>query len=220
MMTVLTLNETKDMLLSVCDRIISEKPLLTRLDGRIGDGDHGIGMRRGMLTAKKNLMDAVRIGTAGDLFAIVGRSMISSMGGASGVVFGTMFLGAAKGQEGAEELSPEDFIKMMRRALTETKKRGKAVPGDKTMVDALEPAVAAMEALYREKDLSELDFETVFAVAVKASKEGAEATRGMMARHGHAKTLYERSLGHPDPGAVSVYLIFDQMACWAALKGE
>ena len=207
------------MMIAVCDRIIREKPCLTRLDSPIGDADHGIGMSRGMGAARKKLFENEDYQDINQIFITLGRTMISTMGGSSGVVFGTMFAGAVKGLESSDCLTADLFCKMMRQGLTQVQKRGKAVPGDKTMVDALTPAVETMEEALAETGSAGLektgperpDLPELFRLASLAAKEGAEATRDMVARHGHSKTLGRRSLGHPDPGAVSVYFIFDAM---------
>ena len=193
------------MLYSVCDHVIREKERLTQLDGPIGDGDHGIGMSRGMMKAKIALADS-NPDTVNDLFYLMGRFLISTMGGSSGVIFGTMFMGAGSGMNKKTELNCQTFTMMMREALEAVKERGRANPGDKTMVDALETAVLAMDSL--ETD----DLTILLETASIAATRGAESTRDMISRHGHSKTLGARALGHPDPGAVSVAVIFRAMA--------
>ena len=137
--------------------------------------------------------------------------MISSMGGASGVVFGMMFIGAAKGAPAVTELTEDVFIKMMKNALAAIQERGKAKAGDKTMVDALIPAIRSMEDSLSGRPPEDRGIAGLFLAAAEGAKAGAKATEDMVAKHGHSKTLGERSLGHPDPGAVSVYFIFDEM---------
>ena len=219
----MTPEECRRMMIAVCDRIIREKPCLTRLDSPIGDADHGIGMSRGMGAARTKLLEMENCQDICRIFKTLGRTMISTMGGSSGVIFGTMFAGAAEGMETAASLTTDLFVKMMRQGLTEVQKRGKAVPGNKTMVDALAPAVEKMEEAMagngigigkddkEDAGLEKPDLPGLFRIAAEAAKAGAEATRNMIARHGHSKTLGKRALGHPDPGAVSVYFIFDAM---------
>ena len=204
MINRLSMIQTKEMLCTVCDHVIREKERLTRLDGSIGDGDHGIGMSRGMMNAKVALADSDP-DTINDLFYLMGRFLLSTMGGSSGVIFGTMFMGAVTGMDKKTELDCQTFTLMMRRALEAVKEKGRAHPGEKTMVDALEPAVLAMESL--ETD----DFTFLFKSAAMAATQGAESTRDMISKHGHSKTLGARALGHPDPGAVSVAVILRAM---------
>ena len=201
----LSLEKTKEMLCAVCDGVIREERTLTALDGPIGDSDHGIGMRRGMIKAREVLCGEEDFESINELFFRMGRAMIAIMGGSSGVIFGTMFMGAGAGMEAITQLDGKTFVRMMRNSLNRVKKKGKAGPGDKTMVDALEPAVLAMEA----EDCK--DFPHVLRLAAEAAKKGAEATKDMTALFGHARTLGERSLGHPDPGAVTVTVIFRAM---------
>lgn len=205
MTSALSVYETKDMLIAVCDCVIREKQRLTLLDGPIGDGDHGIGMSRGMTAAKDALKDEDLPGDINTLFYKMGRTLTSTMGGSSGVIFGTMFMGAVKGMDRTDRLDGKTFTRMMRNALEAVREKGKARTGEKTMVDALEPAVTAMEHSYK-KDLKEL-----LDLAANAAGDGAAATKDMISRQGHSKTLGKRSLGHPDPGAVSVVIIFQAM---------
>ncbi|MBR0381000.1 MAG: dihydroxyacetone kinase subunit L [Eubacterium sp.] len=201
----ISLTESKEMLFAVCDKLIENKPYLTRLDGRIGDGDHGIGMRRGARAAREAMAADPPAQTVNELFRRMGQAMLSSMGGASGVVFGTFFLGAAKGCPDTDSIGGAELTDMIESGLEKVMKRGKAVEGDKTMVDALAPAVRAMKAC-PDDDPAE-----VTKAACPAAGRGAEMTMQMTARHGHARTLGERSLGHMDPGAASVCLIFEAM---------
>jgi dihydroxyacetone kinase phosphoprotein-dependent L subunit len=186
--------------------IIENKPLLTELDRRIGDGDHGMGMARGMSKGLEKL-DQLPFGAdVYEVFAAFGKAMLLSMGGASGVIFSSMFMDGAKGQLPTAALSPEDFAAMMGRGLAAIMERGKAGVGDKTMVDALAPAVEAM------KECARLGYAAMLRAGEKAAAEGAEATRSMVARFGRAKSLMERAIGHRDAGAVSVHIILSAMA--------
>ena len=233
-MKSLTVLQTREMMYYICDRVIAAKQRLTALDGIIGDGDHGIGMSRGMTRAREALTvtnretanDRARSDseedsdqmtvfvpkTINDIFYCMGRNMISTMGGSSGVIFGTMFMGAVKGLAPVDKLDGRTLTVMMRNALTEIQKRGKAAAGEKTMVDALEPAVLAMEAaLYGEPAGNCPDLPVLLKAGADAARAGAEATKDMISKHGHSKTLGERALGHADPGAVSVEIIFRAM---------
>ncbi len=193
------------MLQAAARRIIESKPRLTELDGKIGDGDHGIGMALGMEKAEAALAALPEDATVNERFIAVGKAMLTSMGGASGVIFGTMFRAGAKELPPARELDADMLRRLFRGSLEAVKARGGAARGDKTMVDALEPAVEAMEASGSE------ELEELLGLAEAAALEGAEATKGMVARFGRAKSLMERSLGHQDAGATSVWLIFGAM---------
>ena len=137
--------QTREMLRFAAHSIIDSKPMLTEIDGKIGDGDHGIGMELGMNKALEALEKLPEGFTASDAFKTVGRAMMMSMGGASGVIFGTLFQSGAKAVSGCSELDGKGLASIFRVSLDAIKARGGAQPSDKTMVDALEPAVEAME---------------------------------------------------------------------------
>lgn len=205
MMERISIEQAKEMLLYVADRIIENKPYLTEIDSAIGDGDHGIGMAGGMQKVRAKLEIQESFDSIYDVFTIAGKAMLMSMGGASGVIFGSLYLAGAKGMEPKTELSAEDLAAMERKSLEAIKERGKASVGDKTMVDALEPAVEAMEA-NSQKGLLEMLRE-----AEKAAYQGVENTKGQLAKYGRAKSLLERAIGHQDAGATSVAIIFRSM---------
>lgn len=205
MLDVINIQNAKDMLIYIADKIIGQKPYLTEIDSAIGDGDHGIGMAGGMQKAKDKLNKQETFESVYDVFAIAGKAMLMSMGGASGVIFGSLYLSGAKGMEVKPELTASDLAAMERKSLEAIKERGKAQVGDKTMVDALEPAVIAMEE-NAEKGLLEM-----LRAAEAAAAKGLEDTKGYTAKFGRAKSLMERAIGHQDAGATSVYLIFQGM---------
>jgi dihydroxyacetone kinase phosphoprotein-dependent L subunit len=205
MVSALTPEQTKNMLLAVADYIIEQKPYLTEIDSKIGDGDHGIGMSGGLSKAKEKLLGLENPADINILFKTTGMAMLNSMGGASGVIFGTLFLGGVKGLESKPQLDCAVFTQLMRGALNAIKERGKAQVGDKTMVDALEPAVLAMESA------DQADLAALLALARDAAKKGMEETKNYVAKFGRAKSLMERSIGYQDAGATSVYLIFSAM---------
>lgn len=204
-MKILNTEQTVDMIICACDAIIQNRSYLTEVDSKIGDGDHGIGMSGGMEKAKSVLMEKRPFADGNTIFKMTGMTMLNSMGGASGVIFGSMFLGGIKGVESFTELNGYLFARIMRGALEAIKARGKATVGDKTMVDALEPAVIAMENADTE------DMRETLKVAVKAAYEGVERTKTYAARFGRAKSLMERSIGFQDAGATSVAIIFEAM---------
>lgn len=205
----LTVNQVKDMFFYVGEKVIENKPLLTKIDSTIGDGDHGIGMAVGFSKANENL-DAKEFDTVNDVFKTIGMSMINSMGGASGVIFGTMFLGGIKDLEERNELDLLLLTELFKKSLDAIKARGKAELGDKTMIDALEPAV---EALVNSKK-EESNFLEAIRKAEIAASEGVEATKKYIAKFGRAKFVGERAIGHQDAGATSVWIIFKSMREW------
>jgi len=204
-MKTLTIDQTTDMIMKACDAIIENKPYLTEVDSKIGDGDHGIGMSGGMEKAKAALEAARPFSDVNTVFKTTGMTMLNTMGGASGVIFGSMFLGGIKGLEPIDELDGNSLAKIMRGSLESIKARGKAQVGDKTMVDALEPAVVALEE-GNKKDLVQL-----LSDARDAALLGVENSKGYIAKFGRAKSLLERAIGYQDAGATSVAIIFDAM---------
>ena len=199
--------QVRDMLLYVTEQIIDSKALLTEVDSQIGDGDHGIGMERGMKKAKEKLLSMESGSNVDALFQEMGKTMLMSMGGASGVIFGTMFMGGAKGKPERSSLDGAALIELLEGCLAQIKERGKAQVGDKTMVDALEPAVERMKSCAGTSDLGEM-----LSQAAEAAREGMEATKNYQAKYGRAKSLMERALGHQDAGATSTWIIFRSMA--------
>ena len=187
--------------------VAEHKGYLTELDAAIGDADHGINMERGMLAVLDKL-DSTRPATADELFKLVGMTLVSSVGGASGPLYGTFFLrlGAASGT--VDGLSADDLAKALRAGLDGLAARGKPELGDKTMYDALHPALEALEtALAAGAGAGEaLD------AAAVACRSGRDATIAMVARKGRASYLGERSAGHQDPGATSAALLLDAAA--------
>lgn len=209
-MEQMTASYLRDMLVYAADRIIASKERLTELDRQIGDGDHGIGMERGMLCAKMVLNDMPEPDDIYLYFSTMGRAMLINMGGASGVIFGTMFSSAAKNQPASQTLTPEAFAQAMSAGLNGVKVRGKAGVGDKTMVDAFEPACTAM------RESSGDGFAIMLRQAAEAAEKGARKTADYQAKFGRAKSLLERAVGHMDSGAVSTAILFRAMADYAA----
>ena len=180
---------------------------LTDLDAAIGDNDHGINMARGF---KK--VDADLPGLEGkDIGAIlkkVGMDLVSTVGGSSGPLYGTAFMKAGAKAAGKNEISLEDFIIMMDEAIGGVQLRGKAVKGEKTMLDAMIPAQEAMKAAAA----GGADAAAVLQAGVKAAEEGVEYTKTIIATKGRASYLGERSIGHQDPGATSFTVILQAIA--------
>jgi dihydroxyacetone kinase-like protein len=180
--------------------------LLTRLDSEIGDGDHGNNMNRGFKAALERL-DTADPSTPADVLKAVSMALISKVGGAAGPLYGTAFLRASTALGDREEISAEDAAEVIEAALGGIKQRGKAEVGDKTIVDALQPAAAAAKEAAGEGNVV-----GVFRAAAAAAEEGAEATVPLRARKGRASYLGARSEGHQDPGATSTYLLLDAAA--------
>ncbi|MDR4889545.1 dihydroxyacetone kinase subunit DhaL [Fredinandcohnia sp. QZ13] len=202
-------NQVKEMFLYVGEKVVESKPLLTKIDSAIGDGDHGIGMSVGFTKAEESLK-ATEFTTVNDVFKTIGMSMISSMGGASGVIFGTMFVGGIKGVEPKDTLDLASLSEIYQKALDAIKQRGKAELGDKTMIDAFQPAVEALKASAAANE-SLVDG---LRKAETAAIEGVEATKDYIAKFGRAKSLGERAIGHQDAGATTVSIIFKTMKEW------
>jgi dihydroxyacetone kinase-like protein len=187
--------------------VAANKDLLTTLDSAIGDADHGTNMDRGMTAVTAALADETSAGAAA-LFKMTGMKLVSTVGGASGPLYGTAFLrmGAAVGE--TDPLDPPTFAKALRAGLDGIVARGKAEAGDKTMYDALAPAVDALDTgLAAGASLA-----AALDAAVAAAEAGRDATTPMLARKGRASYLGERSIGHQDPGATSVTLLLQAAA--------
>jgi phosphoenolpyruvate---glycerone phosphotransferase subunit DhaL len=191
----------------------ANKDLLTELDSAIGDADHGTNMHRGM-TAVLQVVRTEELGNPAAVLKRTGMTLVSTVGGASGPLYGTAFLRMSTAAGDAETLDGHDFAKVLRAGLDGVVARGKAAAGDKTMYDAFAPAVDTLEsALAAGQPLSE-----ALQAAVRAAEQGRAATEPMVARKGRASYLGERSAGHQDPGAASVTLLL--VAAAATLSGE
>jgi dihydroxyacetone kinase-like protein len=187
--------------------IAANKDELTQLDSAIGDADHGANMDRGM-AAVVVALDAEAPGTPAALLKRTGMTLVSKVGGASGPLYGTAFLRMAAAAGDADSLDAQGFAKVLRAGLDGVVARGKAEAGDKTMYDALAPAVDALDtALAAGQSLHD-----ALQTAVDAAGKGRDATIPMVARKGRASYLGERSAGHQDPGATSVTLLLTAAA--------
>ena len=204
MRDTLSAREARDMFAAVARRIVDKVDMLTEVDQAIGDGDHGVGMRRGF-SAVLDEMARIEPVSVAAVFKAAGTTVLGETGGAAGAVFGTLFRAGSAAFEGRVELDAAGLAAFLSQGLVAVEKRGSAKPGQKTMIDALAPAAAAAEAAAK-RGLAE----TVVA-ATDAAYAGVEATKGMIATTGKARTLGERSLGHADPGAVSFSLIVEAM---------
>ena len=201
----LDLSDTIEMVKQVALSIIDSEPLLTDADRNLGDGDHGLGMERGMKAVIEKI-ESSSFNQISDVFKSAGMAMMSSMGGASGALFGTLFRNGGKALDGEETLNSDGLKSFLNAANEGVKSRGGASPGDKTMIDALEPA--AQEA---SENIS-LPLCELISLVSQAADRGKEESKDMIATMGRAKTLGERSLGHPDAGACSVAIILKSMS--------
>jgi dihydroxyacetone kinase-like protein len=197
------------MLAGVARHIVASVDMLTEIDQAIGDGDHGIGMRRGF-AAVEEAMAVSDLQSVAKVFKDAGTAIMAKTGGAAGAVFGTLFRAGSAAFDGRDGMDAVGFAGFLAQGLDAVEKRGGAKPGQKTMIDALAPAaVAAADAAPR--GLGE-----AVRIAAAAARGGVEATKDMIATTGKARTLGERSLGHVDPGAVSFTLILESMRDYIA----
>jgi dihydroxyacetone kinase-like protein len=183
--------------------IVEHRQELVRLDAAIGDGDHGTNMDRGMQKALEKL-DAEEPADPAGVLKTVAMTLISTVGGAAGPLYGTVFLQLSGGLAGQTEVDLPTFAAAWRKAAEGVQARGKAQLGDKTMLDAMLPAVAALEQA--------TDLGAGLRSAADAAQQGMLATTPLVARRGRASYLGERSAGHQDPGATSTYYLFESAA--------
>ena len=186
----------------------ANKEYLTQLDAAIGDADHGINMQRGMSAVLGKVDAASEERDVGALLKTVGMTLVSTVGGAGGPLYGTLFLQMGTAVGGKDELGPDDWAAALDAAIAGVQARGKAEPGDKTMIDALVPGRDALTAA--------LGGGATFADALRRSADAAEqgmrATVPLVAKKGRASYLGERSAGHQDPGATSSHLLLKTAA--------
>jgi dihydroxyacetone kinase-like protein len=187
--------------------VAAHRDELVQLDRAIGDGDHGENLRRGF-TAVVSKLDESTPDSPGAVLKLVATTLISTVGGAAGPLYGTAFLRAATSVGDATELDAGSVTAALRAALGGIVARGKAEPGDKTMVDALDPAVRAAEST----QAAAAGVAEILAAAAEAAQAGAESTVPLVARKGRASYLGERSAGHLDPGARSTALLLRSFA--------
>ncbi|WP_407360936.1 dihydroxyacetone kinase subunit DhaL [Microbacterium sp. LBN7] len=195
------------------DAVTEKREWLTELDSAIGDADHGANMARGMSAVGEKLA-AGAPATADELLKSVGMTLVSSVGGASGPLYGTFFLRMGMTAGAVDELDAAGLASALRAGLEGIVARGKAEAGDKTMFDAMAPAVDALDAAIAEG----ADLSSAARRAADAAAAGRDATEPLVARKGRASYLGERSAGHLDPGAASTAILFDTLS--AAISGS
>ena len=203
----LSLEVFLDWLQNAARLLEQNRDYLTDLDAAIGDADHGINMDRGFRKIVEQL-PSLKEKDAGTILKAVGLTLISSVGGAAGPLYGTFFLRAGEAIEGRTELEAGDLALLLRKGVEGVLARGRAPRGAKTMVDALSPALAAMETALQEGR----DLQAAMRESVAAGEKGMKETIPMIATKGRASYLGPRSAGHQDPGATSSVLILKALA--------
>jgi len=203
----ITTEDTLRWLKQLANVLHENRDYLTQLDSPIGDADHGTNMDRGFKAVADKLpgMENMDIGS---ILKTVGTTLVSTVGGASGPLYGTAFLRAGMATSGKHELYESDMVSMLEAALEGIKVRGKAHLGEKTIVDALTPALAAA----KEAEAQNLGLSQLLRRASNAAEGGMKSTIPMLATKGRASYLGERSIGHQDPGATSSWLILKTLA--------
>jgi dihydroxyacetone kinase-like protein len=187
------------------DLVTEQRSYLTELDSAIGDADHGANMTRGM-TAVMEKLGASPAAAADELFKSVGMTLVTSVGGASGPLYGTFFLRIGMAAGPVTSFDGAALSAVLRAGLEGVVARGKAEAGDKTMFDAMAPALDAFDAALGD------GIPHAAAAAFAAAEKGRDATRPLIARKGRASYLGERSIGHIDPGATSTALLFQALS--------
>ncbi|WP_204594597.1 dihydroxyacetone kinase subunit DhaL [Clostridium sardiniense] len=180
------------------------KEYLTELDAAIGDGDHGLNMSKGFNAVVDKLKDDEGE-NIGNILKKSGMALVSNVGGASGPLYGTAFMKGAMEVNGKRDININDFLNVLKAGLQGIKQRGKAVYGEKTMIDALEPAIKAMEESINNGD----DPKIVLKNGKDAAEEGVNYTKTIKATKGRASYLGDRSIGHQDAGATSCLYILE-----------
>jgi len=186
----------------------ANKEYLTQLDAAVGDGDHGINMQRGMSAVLVKVDTPADEQDIGALLKTVGMTLVSTVGGAGGPLYGTLFLQMGTAVSGKAELGPDDWAAALEAAIAGVQARGKAEPGDKTMIDALIPGREALKAALAEG----ASFADALRQSADAADQGMRDTVPLVARKGRASYLGERSAGHQDPGATSSHLLLEAAA--------
>jgi dihydroxyacetone kinase-like protein len=191
---------------AIAAAVADQADYLTQLDSAIGDADHGVNLNRGF-TAVVGALDAASPQTVGDVFVKTGTTLVSKVGGAAGPLYGSAFRAIGKGlPPDSSTVDAAELGAALRAGLAAVQKLGAAVPGDKTIVDAYGPAVAAFEKA------ADDGLPAAARAAAEAAAEGMRATTELHARKGRASYLGPRSVGHQDPGATSTWLIFQALA--------
>jgi len=199
--------QVRQILIGITTRVMKENDKLNSMDSACGDGDFGTSMWISFSEALKQ-MNLVASDDIGLILLTFGKAIVSSAGGAAGPIFGSFFIEAGKAARGKEEVDVTDLSRMFDAALNRIKQQGGAKMGDKTVVDALEPAVGAL----RDGAIMSTGVSQSLKNAANGARVGYEATKGIVARHGKARYLGEQTLGYVDPGAYVMSAIFEEFA--------
>ena len=199
-------SKTIEILKAMAERIEAEKEYLTELDNEIADGDHGVNMAKGFnaVVAKISTMEGKDIGS---LLKTTGMTLVSTVGGSAGPLYGTAFMKAGAALKDKMEIDGNDLVAALEAAIGGIKMRGKATVGEKTMLDAICPAYEAIKEAVEAGD----DIKAALAKGVEAAKAGVEYTKTIKATKGRASYIGERSIGHQDPGATSSLYMMEAM---------
>jgi len=200
-------SQVKAIIVDIATRVLEARDQLNDMDSACGDGDFGTSMWISFTSARKQL-DELPISDIGTIMLGVGHAILSSAGGAAGPIFGSFFIEAGYVAKGKDEVRLVDLAGMFDASLKKIKQQGGAKVGDKTVVDALEPAVSAL----KEDVIGNTALAQGLRNAARAARIGCESTKGIVARHGKARYLGEQSLGYVDPGAHVIAIIFDEFA--------
>lgn len=200
-------NELKNILKKINIVIEENKLYLSELDAAIGDGDHGLNISKGFKAVVEKVKDLPE-DDLGNILKNCGMALVTNVGGASGPLYGTAFMNGSRVVTKKSSIDINDFIEILQTSLDGIKMRGKSIEGEKTMIDALSPAIGAgRKALDENKSSKDI------LIAIRdAAKNGMENTKNIIATKGRASYLDERSLGHQDAGATSMYLILNTIA--------
>jgi phosphoenolpyruvate---glycerone phosphotransferase subunit DhaL len=205
----ITLAQLRQWLTTYAERIKSQETYLTELDAAIGDADHGANMRRGTRKICERMAEAdFRMDDLSAFLRAVGMVLIANVGGAAGPLYGAFFLRAAQVKQAGATINLNELAAMFRAGLEAIQQRGKAAVGDKTLVDALHPAVEALEAAAQQGQSLDQGLEA----ARVAAEAGMRKTIPLQANRGRASYLGPRAVGHQDPGATSLYLLMESAA--------
>lgn len=198
--------KTIEILKAMADRIEAEKDYLTELDNEIADGDHGVNMAKGFnaVVPKISTMVGKDIGS---LLKTTGMTLVSTVGGSAGPLYGTAFMKAGAALRDKMEIDGKDLVVALEAAIGGIQMRGKAIVGEKTMLDAICPAYDAIKAAVEAGD----DIKTALTKGVDAARDGVEYTKTIKATKGRASYIGDRSIGHQDPGATSSLYLMEAM---------
>jgi len=201
--------ELINVLHKISDKIIEEKDFLTELDRPIGDNDHGINMAKGFGDVKKKI-EPLADKDISTILKTTGMALVSTVGGSSGPLYGTLFMKMAIALNGKEVLTFEDFLTAFQTGIEGVKQRGRSTTEEKTMLDAMVPTYEAMKACWE----ADADVKAALDAGAKAAEAGVEHTKELIATKGRASYVGERGIGHQDPGATS-FLFMIQVAAAA-----